>query len=205
MNRENFMHTNGRLVKDPTTIGGFCNSQGNSEGGMVSDKIDFKNLGDFTVSFWWQMQKFSAFRSLYLNIFEVSNKFGTASGLEVGQDEALQYGIWILARWDGTNNLWQLYGHVNGTGGTDIGVGNTWDPDKWTHMTLVVQSNNPTMYVNGQLASWASTPPAITWPDSPQHLQFGGVHDTLGHPSPGKYNDIRLYNRALSANEISEF
>ena len=211
MNRKNFMHTNGRIVKDPTTIGGFCDSQGNSEGGMVSDKIDFKNLGDFTLSFWWQCEKPGFFRTYIINLFEVSNKYGTAMGLEQGEEEALGYGIWGLARFVTSTNLWEFYVHINGAathyvfGNQSVAGNPSWDTDKWTHMTLVVQSNNPTMYVNGQLASWGSAPPAITWPDSPQHLQFGGTHDLNTHPSAGKYNDIRLYNRALSANEISEF
>ena len=73
---------------------------------------------------------------------------------------------------------------------------------KWTYVTAVFDGSTISIYANGALVASAPAPPptASTGP-----LAFG-ISQRGGYPSfTGSLDDIRIYNRALSANEISSF
>ena len=77
---------------------------------------------------------------------------------------------------------------------------------QWHHMVFTIDSGGGKMYVDGQLVSqkdWRGTPTVVT---SDLPLTIGQY---LGHNSPtgsfhGSIDEVRLYNRALSANEVLE-
>jgi hypothetical protein len=72
----------------------------------------------------------------------------------------------------------------------------------WTYFTAVFDGSNISVYANGALVASASapTPTASTGPLAFGTAQRGGYTNFTG-----SLDDIRLYNRALSASEISSF
>jgi formylglycine-generating enzyme required for sulfatase activity len=77
---------------------------------------------------------------------------------------------------------------------------------QWHHLVFTIDSGGGKMYVDGQLVSqkdWRGAPTVVT---SDLPLTIGQY---LGHNSPtggfhGSIDEVRLYNRALSANEVLE-
>jgi formylglycine-generating enzyme required for sulfatase activity len=77
---------------------------------------------------------------------------------------------------------------------------------QWHHLVFTIDSGGGKMYIDGQLVSqkdWRGTPTVVT---SDLPLTIGQY---LGHDSPtgsfhGSIDEVRLYNRALSANEVLE-
>ena len=84
------------------------------------------------------------------------------------------------------------YACANGSG---VGVG------VWTLLTTVYDGTNMSIYVNGTLNSQVAS--SLTPPATNGSLVFGIIEQ--GNPSRfnGSLEDIRVYNRALSASEIS--
>ncbi|HYK50479.1 MAG TPA: LamG domain-containing protein, partial [Terriglobales bacterium] len=69
----------------------------------------------------------------------------------------------------------------------------------WTHFAGTYDGMTLRLYVNGtQVASRAQTGPIAI---STNALQIGG-DSIYGQYFPGKIDEIRIYNRALSATEI---
>ncbi len=70
----------------------------------------------------------------------------------------------------------------------------------WTHVTVVYENKQPKLYINGSLVRTG-----LTSPMSFVHLnpaETGG--DVYGYYA-GKLDEIRVYNRALSAAEVATF
>jgi hypothetical protein len=69
----------------------------------------------------------------------------------------------------------------------------------WTHVAVTFDGANLTVWVNGvSVASQAATPPLLT---SNLPLQIGG-DSIFGQYFTGRIDEVRIYNRALSKNEI---
>lgn len=119
----------------------------------------------------------------------------------------------MFTRDDGTNaqgTFWFVPRYDDGTvpGGvlTSQGVGGLaggmLTPQQWQHITMVRQYGDSfKLYVNGTLVASAAdngkalTPPAVNLGRNPNHGQTGLV---------GKFDDFRIYDRALSSAEIAE-
>ena len=213
---------NGQIVKDPTSIGGYCLSHGNAgvDGSWVGP-FDFKNIGSFTVTFWWNRKKVHMQGSNYIRILDISNKHFAKIGLYDGDNEANTYGIWLIAIWNTTTNFYDYYYHtghgtslttkyINATGaGLANAVNISGDPTQnWIHTAFVY--NGPgdfSFYMNGVKAPNAHGTEAISWSDKPAMINIGGAYEQNSSTiaAPSQINDFRLYNRALSADEISRF
>jgi hypothetical protein len=93
------------------------------------------------------------------------------------------------------------YGSTNGAGISQIPSINTW------HMiTGVVSGNNAKLYVDGVLAKEETLASNFTCTDS-SPLTIGmhyypGVPSSWAYPYKGKLDDIKIYNRPISENEI---
>jgi len=75
------------------------------------------------------------------------------------------------------------------------------DLNQWTHMILTYDSNGAKVYKNGALIT-TSGAPALT-PDyaQPSNFYFGCDRNIPNRHLEGKIDDVRIYNRALSAAE----
>ena len=81
-------------------------------------------------------------------------------------------------------------------------------PNIWSHFMVVVKSNSDhKMYVNGDLVSWTVTSHGGTQPPN-GFLMDGKILDKIdvgkfSEPGDHAVRDIRVYNRALSATEVT--
>jgi hypothetical protein len=76
--------------------------------------------------------------------------------------------------------------------------------DQWTHIAVTVKGGGAaTLYVNGQaVATQSHLVPAVL--PSPNSLVFGSGERTSGYfySMDGKLDEVRVYNRALTAQEV---
>jgi glucose/arabinose dehydrogenase len=103
-----------------------------------------------------------------------------------------------------------LYAHDNAprpagtlnTGGIDINVPGTaaLPLSTWTHLALTYDGSNARLYVNGGQVGVIAAPGALRSTGNP--LTIGG-NNIWGEWFAGQIDDVRIYNRALSAGEIT--
>ncbi len=75
--------------------------------------------------------------------------------------------------------------------------------DKWHHVAYVFdQATTVTLYVDGNYDSEQSSATVWTWPA--QDIELGLSHDTYWRAFDGYLDDFRIYNRQLSAAEITQ-
>jgi len=120
----------------------------------------------------------------------------------------------LCSDWDGADMDWQLFGdesdgtlwlRVDTVGGKDTLDGTTvLEFNTWYHIVATYDGTTMKLYVNGQL-------------DNSKDHAYGGVIKTTGNPRYigkrpsdtetqwlGLIDEVRIYNRALSAEEISD-
>lgn len=97
------------------------------------------------------------------------------------------YRPWV--RWNGTNIL-------------QPNTGYTTPLNEWIHLTYIVESGGPGVYyyTNGQLRH--SSTHSISTPSF--SITQLGYQLSLGERTPGKYAMVTIYNRALTAQEVSQ-
>jgi len=79
-----------------------------------------------------------------------------------------------------------------------------WVPNQWYNLQIVRSTNLITIYRNGVVIGQNQVASGIIAPPASRYLQFGhGVPPQI-HQLYGQLDDIRIYNRALSAYEIAE-
>lgn len=112
--------------------------------------------------------------------------------------DALAYALYSS---DNTNN--PPAGYIFGSGGENrIGATSSLPLNVWSHLTLTYNGSMLQMYVNGTLVSSQSASGGIS--TSTGALRIGG--NTVFSPEEyfkGLIDEVRIYNRALSAAEIS--
>lgn len=76
----------------------------------------------------------------------------------------------------------------------------------WTHVCGVIQASGPTLlYVNGSLFGSSGSGGGVS-SDPGGYLMIGNsINDTLAEQFTGRIDDVRMYNRALTAQEIRSF
>lgn len=155
------------------------NANGSIFNGLINNtylKTNLPTMGNYTISFWYKMETNGVNRQLNL----LANNSTTAAGSV------------ILAKTTG-NVL-----HVLNSSGTPIGSGFNMIANVWNHITLARNGNNFSLYVNGNLiTSGANINPA-----NPDHIGNNGVTNN-GNSAIGWYDDIKVYNRAISATEVT--
>ena len=112
------------------------------------------------------------------------------------RDQGNYYGIWINA-----SHQWVGRG-FNGTNAVDI-VGPTVTSETWTHVALVQNGTAGTrqLYVNGALVASGSALAA----DGAGDLWMGEQNITDDVEAfPGSLDEVRLYNQALAASQITD-
>jgi hypothetical protein len=98
-------------------------------------------------------------------------------------------------------------------GGTDAAIdaitgGNAINDTKWLHIVVVgnsTSSNDATFYVDGvaQTTSYRCSFSALPSGDATRNLAIGALKSaTFTLPVNGQLDDVRIYNRNLSASEV---
>jgi hypothetical protein len=119
-------------------------------------------------------------------------------------------GSFIMSKGDGSGSIYDYGLYIAGAGsltfyyGAGLGIGSTafTTPNVWQHACVVVYSNVATFYLNG--VSYAGGAVSVT--NHNQSLDIGaagGSSPVSAWDFPGTIDDARVYNRALSATEIT--
>jgi len=156
--------------------------------------------------------------------------FDGSSSISVADSPALSFGgdPFTIAAWvnmeqlgdyyimghdegEGDTNKWILWGgsndlkfHINQAGAGGLyAVTTSWAPvaKAWYHLAVERSANDFSLYINGEQVAVNSYAGAL--PDPAAALLIGNAED--GHPERvfrGKIDDVRIYNRALSATEL---
>ena len=184
-------HT-GTLTNGPAWTTGQTNAALSFDG--VNDQVvnnGIANLtNNFTISFWAQPT----------TTHEIDSENTTGIGGTSGQ----RYALWPL---------WHTNGHAGagvsvGTNGVSVYESSDYympatlvysgTLSGWTHIAVVYENKQPKLYINGSLVCTGLTSPKSFVHINP--LEIGG--DVYGYYS-GKLDEIRVYNRVLSAAEVA--
>jgi hypothetical protein len=177
-----------RIIPDGGRVGGAA-VFGMRQQVTVPD-FDYGSGGSFTVAFWFSSGRLSGRNFQYM--FN-HGTFKTAHSLNVYLSEDRSYcpGILRTALCDGND----------AHDGEALDVSGSWSDGRWYHYALVVSASGSKVYIDGrQKATSAQGGDAF---NPKAGLYLGGRADrNRDRYYAGKLDEVRIYNRALSAEEI---
>ena len=151
----------------------------------TDDYVDLGNpatlngMNDFTIEAW----------------FKATSFYGHIIGKEYGAGGDDSYVIWFSS----SNTI--SFHTSGGSGRLDYpGI----SLNKWYHIAVVKSGTECRMYVNGKLVDTAAGPATVSYDDSPVFVGADDNNDDgIGDGCfNGVIDDVRIYNRALSEDEI---
>ena len=120
-------------------------------------------------------------------------------------DNCLNYGGPGLWLWSTQPNVWNLQGNYkNNSVGSSAAT--SFPQNQWTHAVFMRNNGTISIYINGVLK--LSTNEGILAPTYPINpicgaMGYGGFTPPRYNPYNGKMDELRIYNRALSAAEVT--
>jgi hypothetical protein len=154
----------------------------------IPDSPDL-HLKQFTVAAWFKTSK-----NYYVNAMIVNK--GGLGGEAAGQN--MNYGIWLTSQE-------RLKAGFESADGTDYHIThtNTFADGRWHYVVLSYDGTAIRLYVDGAQLSWR---PIASVPDSSgtQPLRVGTDSNSESSYFVGTLDEIRVWNRALSTNEVSD-
>lgn len=145
--------------------------------------LDFSGTNNFTISF-----------SFFFN-------GSSTSGLI---DNCLNYGGWGIWLWSTVAGTWNLqFNYKNNSVGSSAATAFT--TGVWHHVAAVRNNGTISLYIDGVFrlaATEGSATPTYPINMNAGAMTFGGFSPPRYNPFGGKIDEIRIYNRALSAGEI---
>ncbi len=167
---------------------GNLNSAYNFNG--ANNYISINNFGTFTtftVSTWVNRQSSTSIRESI-----ISYKEGEGSS---------NYGFLLSLNEDGTNFRPRIYVKVNSSWlyAEDI---NSVPLNTWNHIVGIYDGSKIKIYINGVLKQETNAPGAMT--QGTQKISIGSRASFDSNYFPGLIDDVRIYNRALSDDEIQQ-
>jgi hypothetical protein len=162
-------------------FGGALRFDGKDDYVSVPDAADLRVAGDITVAFWMCQ------RAAAKDYVRVVGK---------GDKKYRNYGLW-LPRGGGGPMLFQQYGG-SGRSVLEIKSKTAIETSQWYHIAGVVSGSRAHVYVNGRLDASGSRSGGAGTSSAPLTMGCAGYHGYF----PGLLDDVRVYKRALSAEEI---
>jgi hypothetical protein len=156
----------------------------------VADAPELRVVGDLSVALWFRKD---AQNSDWVRIFGKGPQGGTRT-----------YGLWMgsVNQTNGQQHqfFWQQWGpsnqhvvvHLYSTTKPAVGV--------WTHVAVVVQGAQASIYVNGRKEGVQSRNGVPATGADPLTIGNAGYHESL----VGALDDVRFYNRALTDEEVQK-
>ena len=93
----------------------------------------------------------------------------------------------------------------DGSGNSSIITGtNTINTNTWYHFALTIDNNNLNLYTNGSLVASAPTTFAFSYQANKNIILGGSNEPNFDLPFTGSMDNLRFYNRILSASEINQ-
>ncbi len=170
----------GTVNGDPTWVTGVLGSALDFDGiddYVGTDRSLLNDLPQFTMACW----------------ISVANYTTNRTGL-VGQNDCLEFGF---------NNSGDLRCWSAGVGG-NVSFRYPHAYPSWHHVAVVGRANGLFLYIDGQQVAGPSGPPKGNYGTSTYKVNIGGggIYDPTGNWLRGQMDDVRIYNRALTAEEI---
>lgn len=143
------------------------------------------NTDTFTINFWTYANSYNIHQQVQYGVIGSSGRFSL--------------------KWDNTGisyipmtcaGGWASSGNATNLSGVQTG--------QWQMLTYVIQGSTTKFYLNGNFIQTINTASNLTCFNSNMNLYFGG--DILGGAIEyynGRFDDIRIYNRALNQSEVS--
>lgn len=132
--------------------------------------------------------------SVWVNPTATSNNTNGIIGYSTTSPERIA----LVSGHSGANtDKWAIY-----TPGSGYIFGSTHGLNQWYHLVMVFDGTNVSLYVNGVLDI---SPTAASYTAGTIPFAFGRFYYNLnGYYFPGSLDDVRVYNRALSAAEVQQ-
>lgn len=200
-------------------------------GNTANDSSGSGNLGTLQngldATGWSTTKAPTLFSNLYALVFDGVNDYVSSAGIpDNGGDISISAWVYPTAAVDGTTTIVSTMlnsptGNDNGysfyltrfngavaTIGYDFNTGpgnasggyiltSSIPDNQWTHVALVYNNQSPSIYVNGSANNFSPIPVRTT---SLNNAKIGGLSGS--HYFKGGLDDVRVYNRALSATEV---
>jgi len=126
---------------------------------------------------------------------------GSARVLVKGKNDKEAYAIEV----DDQDSATFYVGDVNGGKyryWADSEDGDTY-PDDWLHLAGTYDGNTVKFYIDGEVAGTNDVPKSIPLSQDPCGLAIGNKADVNDNPFKGSIDDVRVYDRALTAAEVA--
>ncbi|MBI5360578.1 MAG: DUF2341 domain-containing protein [Planctomycetes bacterium] len=182
------------------TMNNFVSPKGVVANGRFGNALSFDGTNDFVQipdSSVWDFASDFAIEAWFKGT-PPSSAYSTIAGRITGSGGAWSDIDWVLAIWSNGKILAQTSN--NGAGGSSItgltNVGN----NQWHHIVYRKNGNNFNVYVDGNIDG--SETVSLTVRNSANPVRIGWGYDTTVYTS-GLIDEVRVYNRALSADEIA--
>lgn len=191
----------GRIHGDPVRVAGVIGDALSFDG--KDDFIDCGNnksvnfgVGDFTVAVWFNA---SVKEDLQYSYGPFINKGAPGSQRPArpgyGIYQTIEHGKPIL-RWDFGQRSHEARARV---------ISDKWESNRWNHMVLIRRGDAIESYLNGnRIHEQIQKATSDATVSGPEHLLLGKMVGNSGasHLFTGMLDDVRVYNRSLSENEI---
>ena len=175
--------SSGSIDYHPGQVGSAAVFNHNSDHFMrvLSAQLDFLDRGDqdWTITLWLKQTELASG-----GIWDKHKAYGSGFESLFNNAESLSY-------W------WEDDGTPGGDqGGVDVPV----PSNRWLAVAYVLRAGTLELYIDGQLEDSTPTNPAADWDDPLPHFDLGA---SRGRAFSGLLDEVRIWNRALSENEIS--
>jgi hypothetical protein len=163
-------------------IGSGLHIEGLKSGVEVADAEDLRIPGDLTMALW---------------VRKAAEPKDWVCIMGRGTWERRNYGLWLDSR--APRYMWQQY-DAQGGKVSDINVygKKTVEVGKWVHLAATIERDLIKVYLDGELDNQGRRPAAPWAEAAPLGIGFAMGHSAL----KGDLDDVRLYRRALTADEI---
>lgn len=163
-------------------------------GGKIGNALNFDGVDDYVTfgkNFVGSMDKFSVSHWIYLDSSQKTRTIFSNYTITSGPNG------WVTGISDVENNKVKFY----------LGAGNTLyssyalDIKKWYHVVVTYDAGNPKIYINSTLD--ASSSGSIAFASTYNNNTIGCLGSNLAQKFDGYIDEVMLFNRALSPDEIS--
>ncbi len=148
----------------------------------VEDSSNLRITGDLTISFW---------------MYKSSEATDWQRLVGKGNSTLRNYGVWEESG-AGKRILFQQY-DSSGIAIINLFSNSTIEVGQWYHIAVTISGNTGSIYINGNLDSTASRTGTPATSADPLTIAYAGFLTYF----PGRIDEIKIYNRALSSSEIA--
>jgi hypothetical protein len=195
--------------KNGTMLGGM-DAGADSAGGKVGTALNFDGVDDhidignhpefdlagkdFSISFWFYADE---------DLNEIGdNWFNRRSIISKSVDNPGARSYQLFYQGSGDNFFFEYWDGGSWSGGASMVPGRDWLPNTWYHAVITFDQTDFNWYLNGKFDRLVTGEPPIV--DASEPLRIGRFDDNDVWSWNGLIDDVRIYNRALTADDVTE-